>query len=224
VPDTIDRPVRRRITTAIADPYAGHSVSARLRARRWQELIRRFPDLHRMRVLDLGGDARSWAGAPVRPRSLVLLNLYPQEDGPGVRSLVGDACAPPAELLDGEPFDLVFSNSVIEHVGGHARRTAFADAVHRLAPHHWIQTPYRYFPVEPHWLFPGFQFLPFRARVRLTREWPLGHRHDPSRAGAVANVASVELLCRGELRSYFPGSELWLERLGGLTKSLVAVR
>ena len=28
-----------------------------------------------------------------------------------------------------------------------------------------VQIPYRYFPIEPHWLFPGLQFLPQRARI-----------------------------------------------------------
>ena len=27
-----------------------------------------------------------------------------------------------------------------------------------------MQTPYRYFPIEPHWLFPGMQFLPLPVR------------------------------------------------------------
>ena len=38
-----------------------------------------------------------------------------------------------------------------------------------LAQLHWVQTPYRYFPVEPHFLFPGFQFLPLTVRAVLMR-------------------------------------------------------
>jgi hypothetical protein len=30
-------------------------------------------------------------------------------------------------------YDLVFANSVIEHVGGHERRERFADSVHQLS-------------------------------------------------------------------------------------------
>lgn len=64
------------------------------------------------------------------------------------------------------PFDLVYSNSVIEHVGGHARSCDFAGMVKTLARRHWgVQTPYRYFSIEPHWLFPGLQFLPQSARA-----------------------------------------------------------
>ena len=77
---------------------------------------------------------------------------------------IGDACDP-VGAVGGRSFDLVYSNSVIEHVGGHQRRELFAQAVRDLAPSHWVQTPYRYFPLEPFWLFSAFQFLPLPSRA-----------------------------------------------------------
>lgn len=53
-----------------------------------------------------------------------------------------------------QDFGLVYSNSLIEHLGGHARRAAFAEQVRSLAPRHWVQTPYRYSLIKPHWLVP----------------------------------------------------------------------
>ena len=214
---------RRRLSQLIADPYSGRSVSSWTRGRRWEEIQRRYPDLGDMRVLDLGGVERHWTHAPVRPREVVLLNLPDEREASDMEVVVGDACRPPAELFE-RGFDLVYSNSVIEHVGGFAKQAEFAGAVKRLAPHHWIQTPYRYFPIEPHWLFPGFQFLPVRLRVAATRRWPLGHRRERDPAEAADSVLSVQLLGRTEMRSLFPDSDLWSERLGGLTKSIVATR
>ena len=137
------------------------SLGERNRARRWQWLQDTFPDLSSMSVIDLGGTVEAWLRAPLRPAAVHVVNLEPQ---PGttpdwLTAEQGDACALPPSL-DGASYDLVFSNSVIEHVGGHAQRLRFAAEVHRLAARHWIQTPYRYFPIEPHWLFPGFQFMP----------------------------------------------------------------
>lgn len=201
------------------------SLAARARASRWMELLRRFPDLASMRVLDLGGVPRQWVDHPVRPAQVVSVNLedHPPVPQSWVVSVRGDACNLPSQLT-GERFDLVYSNSVLEHVGGHVRRLAFARTVHAAAAHHWIQTPYRYFPIEPHWLFPGFQFLPAHVRVSLSHRWPLGHVRSPDRSAALVDVTGVELLGRTEMAGYFPDSEIWPERFGGLTKSLVAVR
>lgn len=197
--------------------------AARARSRRRDLFAASFPDIAAMRVLDLGGRADTWAD--LRPADLTVVNLSAPEIAdapPGVDAVVGDACA--RDLLAGESFDLVFSNSVLEHVGGHAARQAFADNVHRLGTRHWVQTPYRYFPLEPHWLCPGMQWLPVAAKVRIAQVWPLGHSGPArSRRAATSAVLATELVSMTEMRHYFPGSQLLLERYAGAVKSLTAV-
>jgi len=212
------------ITETLADPNAAGSLSARARQRRWAELERRFPSLDEMSVLDLGGTAAYWRSAPVRPASLTLLNLF-QQQAPweGSHVAIGDACDPPQRIRSMK-FDLVVSNSVIGQVGGHAMRCRFAEAVNELGYHHWVQTPNRYFPVDPFFLFPAFPMLPFRARVAVSRHWPLGHRPADDSKSAANHVLTVEFLTKLELSHYFPDSEIWRERFLGMTKSLVAVR
>lgn len=218
---------RNALRAAIADPSRPGSLAHAARARRWEALLRRFPELPDMRVLDLGGTPAAWKAAPVQPASVVIVNLdadVPRPDvPPHVSMLKGDACDLPASAAaPGGRFDLVYSNSVLEHVGGHARRRQFAATVSAMADRHWIQTPYRYFPVEPHWLFPGMQWLPFQTRVAISQKWPFGHTRSPNRPQAEHDVAEVELLSATELRSYFPTSHLWYERFATLPKSLVA--
>jgi hypothetical protein len=211
-----------RVVGSVTEPT---SLAARARARRWAEFEGRFPQLDRMRVLDLGGAPHQWRQAAKRPEQVVILNLDVSHHAPEgwLEQVHGDACDPPAALRR-ERFDLAFSNSVIEHVGGHARRAAFADTVHACADRHWVQTPYRYFPIEPHWLFPGFQFMPLRVRVELSRRWPYGHIRSATPSSALADVCGVELITLTEMAGYFPDSAIWRERVAGLTKSLVAVR
>lgn len=201
------------------------SAGERCRARRWERFAGAFPAVSAMSVMDLGGTVQSWLRAPVRPASVHIVNLAPQNgDLPSwIRADQADACDLPPRIIGGG-YDLVFSNSVIEHVGGYAQRQRFADAVHKLAASHWVQTPYRYFPVEPHWLFPGFQFLPLASRAEISRRWPLAPRLAATREEGVRRALSVELLSRSEMEFLFPGSAIWAERVMGLPKSLIAVK
>jgi hypothetical protein len=184
--------------------------------------MQEFPELPEMRVVDLGGTALFWEGVPTKPLHVTTLNIsdpYTSDAG-WITQLNGDACTDKAPGT----FDLVFSNSLIEHVGGHWRRSRLADEVHRLADRHWVQTPYRFFPVEPHWMAPGMQWLPVPARAALTQRWPLGHIHADSYEEGLREAMEIELLTVSEMRHYFPTSRIWYERFGGLVKSLVAIK
>ena len=212
-----------RTIAKLIDPDHAGSFTHRMRQQRLEEFKRRFPDLADMRVLDLGGTAVSWSVLGLRPASVTVVNL--DHDGKGT-------CEPWMEIVHADAcaggfgqFDLVFSNSLMEHLGGHARRQQFANVVRESAPAWWVQTPYRYFPIEPHWVFPGFQFLPFRMRVLICQHWSMLHMPACKDAAEAADlVASTELISGTEMRTYFPNSEIWFERIAGIPKSLVAIK
>lgn len=201
------------------------SLGARSRRRRWNTFRAHFPDIESMSVVDLGGTVEYWLRAPVRPRAVHVLNL---EDAPAsvpdwITVDLGDATAADLPSRLGS-YDLVYSNSVIEHVGGHERRKLFVANVTKLAPRHWIQTPYRYFPVEPHWVCPFMQYLPLGWRARLGKRWPLVHTKARDLRSAVEAQLSVELLDITAMRYYFADSQIVHDRLAGLVKSVVAVK
>lgn len=207
-----------------ANAYHPGSFAARSRARRQTMLYGAFPELADMRVLDLGGRPGFWLTAPVRPAHVLSVNLAEHaRPADWIDTRAADACDLPPDLLTGR-FDLVVSNSVIEHVGGHHRREQFAANVRAVAPHHWVQTPYRYFPVEPHWLFPGQQFLATPLKARLSRRWTHGYMHAADDAAAVSGALSIELLGITEMRHYFPDADIVPERFAGLVKSIIAKR
>jgi hypothetical protein len=178
-----------------------------------------------MSVIDLGGRVDTWRNAPVRPKRVHVVNLEPLPgELPEWAELdYGDACALPQQIA-ARRYDLVFSNSVIEHVGGHERRLRFAESVHLLAPAHWVQTPYRFFPIEPHWVAPGMQFLPTSLRTTAAYRWPLAHTRAPSRAAAMNSAMWTELIDKTQMRHYFPDSAIRSERFAGLTKSMIAYK
>jgi hypothetical protein len=216
------RSVVTSLTSRLADPNNPASLSSKARARRWDRFVSAFPSLAEMKVLDLGGTPAFWESAPVRAAHVTIVNISaaPADEPDWLRYVQGDACDPPVS----ERFDLVVSNSLLEHVGGHYRRMQVADVVHRSADHHWVQTPYRYFPVEPHWVAPAMQWLPVAARAQMSRRWPLGHMRPTERRPVMDGVLEVELLSIAEMRYYFPDSEIWRERFAGLVKSLTAIR
>ena len=169
----------KRLRRGLFYADTGRSLSERVGLSDGQNFLRRFPGLPEMRVLDLGGTTWFWTVGPVRPKSLLVVNLdegcLSHDQHPWISTLRADACDLPPEVLE-MPFDLVFSNSLIEHVGGHWRRQVLADTIARLSDHYWVQTPARSFPLEPHWIFPGFQFLPVAARAAISPRWPLSPR------------------------------------------------
>lgn len=172
-----------------------------------------------MTVLDLGGFARFWSQSPVRPRHVTVVNLDEDvHDEPWVDSVLGDACT-----YRGQSVDLVVSNSLIEHVGGSEQRRLLAETVCLHSDRHWVQTPYRYFPMEPHWVFPGFQFLPLTAQTQIGLHWPYGHIRAETPEESRREALGVELIGITELQQLFPRSEIWRERWFGLPKSIVAV-
>lgn len=183
------------------------------------------------RVLDLGGTVEHWqtfAGHLPDGAEVSMVN-QPSHEGysPSVhgpyRCLVGDACAMP-ELAD-LSYDLVYSNSVIEHVGRWDRVVAMAAEARRLAPRHFIQTPNFWFPIEPHFRYPYFQLLPepIKASMMLRkRRGFLGKAADIGVATRQAQYAT--LLEYRQMTFLFPDSQIVRERWMGLTKSLIAIR
>jgi hypothetical protein len=110
----------------------------------------------------------------------------------------------------------VFSSSTIEHVPKELQET-FASEIWRVGRRYFVQTPNRYFPIEPHYQFPLFQFLPHRVQRVLNRRFTLGWQPKGS-------WEEINLLSSRQLKRLFPDAEIHRERVLGLTKSLMAVR
>jgi hypothetical protein len=180
-----------------------------------------------VRILDIGGtntfwEQRGWVGRPDIHVVLVNLEVEPSQHG-NIEARGGDA-TDLSEFPDGA-FDIVFSNSVIEHLETFERQAAMAAEVRRLAPQYWIQTPNFWFPIEPHFLTPAWHWLPARLRIALLQRRRWGWRGPcPDRQVAKALVDEIRLMRAPELRSLFPDALLEEERIGPLVKSFVAVR
>lgn len=182
-------------------------LAARARARRHAQFERHLGLGETDRILDVGC-GRGGLAAMDQVHEVTGLDARDPGFYAGSRLVVGDARAMP--FADSE-FDVVWCNSLIEHIDP-ADRAKVAAEIRRVAPRWWVQTPNRWFPVEPHVLLPLFQFLPRGARRRL---WRFGASGEP--------FHDIPLLDARELKALFPESRIVRERFGPLTKSLIAV-
>jgi hypothetical protein len=180
------------------------------------------------RVLDLGGETGYWTSLSDlwagRPLSFTLLNRMPQA-APDERFVarVGDACA--LSEYEDLAFDVVHSNSVLEHVGSWTNKRRMAAEIRRLAPRYFVQTPNYWFPVEPHFRTPFFHWLPRPWQRGLVLSGRRGCFHQATsldQADWMLNDSS--LLDAREMAELFPDARIARERVAGLTKSLIAVR
>jgi hypothetical protein len=175
---------------------------------------------------DLGGVGAFWAAHGLEEHSQIhvsVLNLEPHPAVlPQVSALVGDARSLAA--WSDQSVDVVFSNSLLEHVPDAKDRQHLASEIRRVGRNYFIQTPNHSFPLEPHYLVPGIQFLPEVWRASLVQHVTLGWvSRAPDRDQALHVVRSIRLLTRREMQRLFPGARLWCERFLGLTKSFVAI-
>ena len=202
------------------------SLSQRFRRRRMERFAREFGLTPRTTVLDIGGTPDYWRLLTAPPR-VVLLNMpraMAETEGAEIR-VAGDACALP---FRDRAFDVVFSNSVIEHVGDRASQERFGREAARVGRGYWIQTPNRWFPVEQHLLTPFVHWLPAawqRAIVPRWSVWSLTARVTPDRREYFIRhcLEEVRLLGPRDMRRLFPGARLIREHFLGFSKSLIAV-
>lgn len=207
-----------------ANPYGRHddrgfgpalALAGRLarhaRERRYRRYLQTMRPQPGERLLDVGC-GRGWSLADLDPDARVTGVDRIDRGGfrrPNQRFVAADACELPFE---DDSFDLAYSNSLVEHLPVSCRR-AFADEIRRVAKRYWVQTPNYWFPVEPHALLPGVQFLPPTAR-RIV--W----RASPRRTGY---EESLRMLSRWGLARLFDDALILEERIGPLVKSLIAV-
>lgn len=209
----------------IADNRENDSYATAMRRQRFGFFLELLANVPRpLSILDIGGTQGFWERMQfidARGVKITILNLEPQPVRYDIfTSIVGDATN--LSLFATGSFDVVFSNSVIEHVGDHDRQNSMAREIERVGRRYFVQTPNYFFPIEPHYLFPGFQWLPLQARAWLLNHFNLGwNKRSPTLEQARQSVGSVRLLRKRELMHLFPQANLYEEKVFGMTKSFV---
>jgi hypothetical protein len=148
------------------------SVATTFRQKRLERFTRLLKPSGITKIIDLGGTVSYWKSLGCLyndPRvHITILNMFADReyDDGNLTMRRGDACD---VAFPDHHFDVVHSNSVIEHVGSTASMARMAQEVVRLAPSYFVQTPNYWFPIEPHFKSPFVHWLPEDVRIRVLR-------------------------------------------------------
>ena len=195
------------------------------RYKRLQKFCQIYPDLSKLSVLDVGGSPVIWdllkQEFEVVPKQLVLLNQEERELYGNYECRTGDARQLP---YADNSFDLVFSNSVIEHVGNAEDKRKFAKECERVGKEIYIQTPNRWFPIEPHifaffihWLpKPIYKKLSFLSVLSISRTFNM-----TTETKASEWINDIDLLSKKQLQQIFPNQNFLEEKAFFLVKSFI---
>lgn len=177
-----------------------------------------------IRVLDVGGASYFWdtSSLPSLPNiEIILLNLRQEKtEHPKIKSVVGDATNMPE--FEDDSFDLVFSNSVIEHLYTWENQVKMANEVMRVGKKHFIQTPNRTFPMEAHYAIPFAQYFPHKMLYFLLTKTKMSRLQKWDPIDARQYLDEIRLLDQTEMRRLFPKSNMYLEKFMGMVKSISA--
>lgn len=210
------------------DNTSSNSFANRFRRNRLKIFEKLISDLPRpVRILDLGGTENFWLQMGYLNANDYQITIVNTEEiavsAANLRFIQADV----RDLsgISPDECDVIFSNSVIEHVGSNEDMRKMAEGIKSLNKRYLIQTPNYYFPVEPHFLFPCFQFLPRWAKLFMVMHFDMGwYSKCSNKEEANKLIGSIHLLRISEVRKLFPDALIYKERFFGLVKSITAYR
>lgn len=204
------------------------SLGAKFRKKRLKQFedlfFKNFDPAKVISILDVGGTDYFWKDSNLLSHSKVkitLLNLHEEKTThPCLEAKIGDATH--LKEYKDQHFDLVFSNSVIEHLYTFENQQKMADEIRRVGKKYFVQTPNKYFPVEAHYALPFGQYLPKKFLFFLLTKTKVSRFQRWSHQAAQQYLDEIRLLNRKEMKVLFPGCTLLAEKALGMTKSLTA--
>ncbi len=218
----------RKFLLKIANKKSSESYVTRLRKKRFQlfkNLVLSIGN-ESTKILDIGGTIEYWKQVydiknnPLNLK-ITLLNLeFESKDNNDIFDYVTENAK---ELsFENHSFDIVFSNSMIEHLGGLEQQLLAVNEMKRVAKYIYMQTPNIFFPIEPHFqiLFIHWFLIAIRLRMLAFFQKTTVNKEYNS---FVNNP--INLLSKSDLDFFFDDDNynIYKEKTFGLTKSFVVV-
>ena len=97
-----------------------------------------------------------------------------------------------------------------------------AEEAVRVGKRHIIQTPNKYFFIEPHYLLPFFGYLPKSVKYWILTKTKLSRLKKWDEKFAKQYLQEIRLISEKEMKTLFPTSKIYFEKFLGLNKSFTA--
>ena len=204
------------------------NLSGKSRQKKMEILNSTFPIDASTSVLDLGGQVDEISGQIIeshpKPESITVVNLLHEHlaevrrQFPRVSVCNADARRLPFE---DNSFDVVYSNAVIEHVGGLEDQQAMAKEVMRVGRTWFITTPNRWYPFEFHTRLPFVSWLPAPMMKRVMEVWSYNHIQQCYQSGIRGR--QIRLLTARGLKNLFPNSRVVHCRITMWPETLIVI-
>ncbi len=94
-----------------------------------------------------------------------------------------------------------------------------ASEIIRVGKKFIIQTPNKYFFIEPHYLLPFFQFLPSSIKFFILTQTKMSRLKRWNKDFAKQYINEIRLMTFKELKTLFPNCNVYYEKFLGMNKS-----
>jgi 2-polyprenyl-3-methyl-5-hydroxy-6-metoxy-1,4-benzoquinol methylase len=198
------------------------SLGNKFREKRFSFFLKKFNKMQKpVSVLDVGGKINFWENRGIAGNTnfeITLINIEKEKSQySNIKTLIGDATD--LSQFDDESFDIVHSNSVIEHLYNFENQKKMASEIMRVGQKHIVQTPNKYFFIEPHYLLPFLQFIPNKLKFLVLTKTKLSRLKKWDKKFASQYIEEIRLLNLKEMKELFPSSKIYFEKFLGMNKS-----
>ena len=194
------------------------------RTKRMREFERIFMIKNEYRILDVGGGQFNWKFIKSKPR-VFILNLNKPKDWLNDTQFEFNKGDATKFVYSDNSFDIVYSNSVIEHLYTFEDQKRMADEILRVGKKIYIQTPAKEFFIEPHLITPFIHWLPLGVQRKLMRNFTIwGLITRPTKEYINEFLKERRLLTYKEFKNLFNGCNVIVEKFLFFPKSYIAIK
>jgi len=198
------------------------SLGNKFREKRFSFFLEKINKMQKpITILDIGGKINFWENRDLAGNlnyKITIVNIEKEKSNyQNINFEIGNATN--LSQFANKSFDIVHSNSVIEHLYNFNNQSKMASEIIRVGQKHIVQTPNKYFFLEPHYLIPFFQFFPDKLKYLTLTKTKLSRLKKWNKKFAKQYIKEIRLLSLKEMKILFPDSKIYYEKFLGMNKS-----